>query len=172
MESLLKLRKFEVYRRSVTGRDGNLRAQEFIRHPGAVVILPLLSETRCLMLRQFRPAIERELWELPAGTLDVPGESAEAAARRELEEETGHCCGRIEYLCEFYPSPGVMTELIRSYVAYDLTETRQRLEPTERIRVESMDLSEAMRLIDAGEIVDAKTIITLLRWKARNGGGP
>lgn len=164
MELLLKCRKFEVFRREVPARDGQSRAQEFIRHPGAVVVLPLVDPASCLLIRQYRFALERDLWELPAGTLDVPGERPQAAAARELEEETGHRAGRLEYLCEFYPSPGILTELIRAYVAYDLAGTGQRLEPTERITVERVSADEAIMMIRDGRIVDAKTIITLLRW--------
>lgn len=169
-ESLLKCRKFEVLRQGVPAADGTIHRQEFIRHPGAVVVLPLLGADRCLMIRQHRPTIGRELWELPAGTLDVPGEAPEAAAARELEEEVGHRAGRLEYLCEFYPSPGISSELIRAYVARDLTRTRQRLEPTERIAVEEVPIAAAMRKIEEGEIVDAKTIITLLRWQPGGSG--
>ena len=172
MESLLKCRKFEVVRHLCEGRDGRPHAVEIIQHPGAVVILPLLDRNRCLILRQFRPALNRELWELPAGTLDVPGEDPQAAAGRELEEETGYRAGKLEYLCEFYTSPGILTELIRSYVATDLTRTAQRLEPLERIHVECMSVDEALAMMRDGRIVDAKTMVTLARWSMRGKGTP
>jgi len=116
------------------------------------------------MIRQWRPAIDRELWELPAGTLDVPGEDPKAAAERELEEEAGYRSDRLEWLCRFYPSPGFMTELIEAYVAHDLKATRQALEPTERIVAEAKPVSEALEMVRDGRIVDAKTLIVLMRW--------
>ena len=116
------------------------------------------------MIRNIRHAIGRELWELPAGTLDVPGEPPEQAASRELEEETGYRARRLTPLCEFYSSPGILTELLRAYVATDLTKTRQNLDAGEEIEVEKVPLVEALAMIRNGRIVDGKTIVTLLRW--------
>jgi ADP-ribose pyrophosphatase len=165
VEPILKCRKFEVFRRQIAGSDGGRRPYEVIVHPGAVVVLPLLDHGASLVLtRNYRYTIEQELWELPAGTLDKPGEDPVQAAHRELEEETGYRAGRLDPLVEFYPSPGISTELIRAYVAADLKKARQRLEPTERITVEIVGFNEAMGMIRKGHIVDAKTIITLLRW--------
>jgi len=169
MDTLLTCGKFKVVGRDVRGRSGRLVRREVIVHPGAVVILPILDDGRLVMVRVFRHTLDRELLELPAGTLDQAGESPQAAAERELEEETGFQAGRIEGLCEFYPSPGVMTELIRAFVATDLRKTAQRLEETEQIRVEPMQVSDALGAIDRGEIMDAKTIITLLTWDRRRG---
>ncbi len=167
MDTLLKCRKFEVYREDIPGHDGKSHPKEFIRHPGAAVILPLLDEHTCLILRQFRPALKKELWELPAGTLDKPGEDPKDAAAREVEEETGYRAGRLDYLCEFYPSPGISTELIRAYVARDLSKTAQHLDETEQLTVERLSVDEALNMVRDGRIVDAKTIITLLRWESQ-----
>lgn len=164
MQSLLKCRRFEIVRKETVRPDGRRGAVEIVVHPGAVVVLPLLADDELIMLRNFRPALDRELWELPAGTLDVEGEPPQAAALRELEEEAGYRAGRIVPLGEFYTSPGVMTELIRAFVATDLTETAQNLEPGEKIAPERMSATEALAMIRDGRIVDAKTIITLLRW--------
>ncbi len=164
MQSLLKCRRFEIVRKETVRSDGRRGVVEIVVHPGAVVVLPLLSDDELIMLRNFRPALDRELWELPAGTLDVEGETPRAAALRELEEEAGFSAGSIAPLGEFYTSPGVMTELIRAFVATDLIETTQRLEATEQIVAERMSVTEALAMIRDGRIVDAKTIITLLRW--------
>lgn len=171
MESMFKSRKFEVVRRMCEGRDGVPRAIDIVVHPGAVVVLPLVDDRRCLMLRQWRHALQKELWELPAGTLDVPGEPPELAAARELEEETGHVAGAIRYLCEFHPSPGILTELIRAYVATDLRKTEQHLEATERITVETVQLADALEMVRDGRVTDGKTIITLCRWNMEAGRG-
>lgn len=164
MEPLLKCRRFDVVRREVPASDGRPRHHEIVVHPGSVVVLPLLDADHCIMIRNFRPAVERELWELPAGTLDVPGEDPRAAAARELEEETGYRADRLEPLCEFFSAPGILSELLRAFVATELTQTAQRLEPTERIEVEPMPVARALTMIRDGRIMDAKTIVTLLRW--------
>lgn len=162
MEQLLRCRKFDVVREHVTGRDGQLHSREYVVHPGAVVVLPMLDEGRCLVLRQVRPAVGGSLWELPAGTLDVPGEPIERAALRELEEETGYAATRMERLCAFYPSPGIMSEKITAFVAHDLTRTKQNHGPTEQIEVEQRELSELLTMIRDGRIEDGKTILTIL----------
>ncbi len=168
MESLLKFRKFEVFSKPVTASDGSQRTYEVVAHPGAVVVLPLLDEgRRVVMIRNYRWAVDRELWELPAGMLDEPGEPHEAAALRELEEETGYRAERIEPLCSFFASPGVMTERLHAFVAQGLTPAVQKLGPTERIRVEIVSMEEAIDMIREERIEDAKTIITLLRWQMR-----
>ena len=164
MESLLKCRRFEVFRRPVRMADGRDRAYEVIAHPGSVVILPMLDADRCVLIRNFRPTVDRELWELPAGTLDRPDEPVEAAALRELEEETGYRAEGLVPLCEFYSSPGILDELLRAFVATALIRTRQSLEPSEQIRVEPIDFTEALAMIRDGRIMDGKTIATLLRW--------
>jgi ADP-ribose pyrophosphatase len=153
-----------VVRKSVRASDGSKRDIDVVQHPGAVVVLPLLSADEILMIRVFRHPLDRELWELPAGTLDEPGESPIDAAGRELEEETGYRASKIEPLGEFYPSPGFLNELIHAYVATDLTKTEQRLEPLEQIKVERVSRDEAVRMAYDGQLLDSKSIITLLRW--------
>ncbi len=166
MESLLKCRKFEVVRKVVRTSGGVDRDYAVVVHPGAVVILPLLEGgERIVLIRNYRHALDRELWELPAGTLDVPGETAVSAAARELEEEAGYQAGELRPLCEFYSTPGMCTELLRVFVATDLTPTRQCLEPTERIRVEIKHRDEAFAMVRDGTIVDAKTMLALLFWE-------
>lgn len=170
--SLLKCAKFEVIRRDVPRRDGGVAHREIIVHPGAVVVLPILDDGRWVMIRNYRDTVDRELLELPAGTLDVPGEDQVAAAHRELEEETGYRAAAMSEFCAFYPSPGILTELIRAYVATGLTRHEQRLDPSERIRVEIVEPRDAMARLDRGEIQDAKSLIAMLIWARRNGGRP
>jgi len=168
METLLTCRKFDVRREVVTGTDGARHTREYVIHPGAVVVLALPDADHCLMLRQLRPAIGQEIWELPAGTLDIPSEPAEDAAARELEEEAGVRAGKLTRLCEFFPSPGITSEKIVAYVAEDLTTGQQALGPTEQIHeVKRLPIVDAMRMAMDGRIVDAKTMITLMVWDAQ-----
>jgi ADP-ribose diphosphatase len=169
-EILLITRKFAVHRRkySMPGRPAVTR--EIVVHPGAVIVLPMLTDTSIVMIHNYRYAIERELLELPAGTLE-PGEDPAACAARELEEETGYRANRLEILGEFYTSPGITNELMRCFVAHDLKETSQRLDSGERIRPEVVPLTQAIDWIHQGRIVDGKTIALLLRyhldWRSR-----
>ncbi len=162
--TIFQARKFRVARKSIKTADGEPRETHLIRHPGAVVILPLLPDDDIVMIRNFRQTLDRELWELPAGTLDQPGEPPEHAAMRELEEEAGYRAGGLRRLCEMHPSPGVMDERILAYVATDLTKTAQQLEPAEQIEVEIVTADRAMRMAMDGTITDAKTLVTLFRW--------
>ena len=159
-ETLLTATKFSVERRlyDVAGM-GQVR-REVVVHPGAVLIVPLLSPTELVMIRNYRFCVGEELLELPAGTLE-PGEPPIGCAARELEEETGYRAARIEPLCEFYTSPGFTDERMYVFVATDLTATRQQLDPTEQIRVETMPLEDALTATTDGRIVDGKTIAAL-----------
>lgn len=156
-------RLFNVELVEATRRDGTTTLREVVRHPGAVTIVPVLDSDRLVMIRNFRTAADQRLWELPAGKLE-PGEDPQHAAVRELEEETGYRTTAIRKLGEFYTSPGFADELIRAYVARDLEFVGQRLEPGEDIEVEIRDADDVMRMIDTGEIRDAKTIAAVCMW--------
>lgn len=147
--------------------DGHWVQREVVRHPGAVIVLPVLDEMRVVMIRNYRIAPDERLWELPAGKLES-GEEPIRAAGRELEEETGYAAGRIEPLGEYYTSPGFADELMRAFVATDLHEVGQRLEPGEDIEVRSVPLEEALDMTVDGRIRDGKTIATLLMWERRS----
>ena len=147
-----------------SGREGTL---DVVEHVGGVTIVALDREDRLLLVRQYRHAIGRELLELPAGTLD-PGESPEATAERELQEETGYRPTRMERLGGFYTAPGYCTEYLHVFLATDLVE--RRLEGDEEaIHVERLPLEEVLRLIAAGEIEDAKTSGALLLYLGKRG---
>lgn len=159
-ERLLSAAKFDVERRTLLGPDGRTITREVVVHPGAVVILPLLDGERLVMIRNFRYSIEEELWELPAGTMEL-GEPPERTAARELVEETGFRAGRLTKLAEFYTSPGVMTEVMRAYVAEELQPVPRRPETDERIVVETVSLERARRMLCNAELRDGKTIAVL-----------
>jgi ADP-ribose pyrophosphatase len=151
---------FSVERREYRHADGRVISRDVVVHPGAVTILPILDEERMVLIQNYRLPVGRELFELPAGTLD-PQESPEQCARRELEEETGYRAGRIEPLCEFFTTPGICTERMWVFVAGDLTETQQQLQGNEQIRVAVTDISRVRQMLKDGAIEDGKTIAAL-----------
>jgi len=126
------------------------------------VLIPQPSASEIILIRQFRYAINKWVWELPAGTLD-PGERPAAAARRECAEEIGLWPRRIEKLGAFYPTPGFCDEIMIYYRCRDLvTPTRPvHLDPDEQIEPRSVSLRRARALIAAGDIVDMKTVVGL-----------
>jgi ADP-ribose pyrophosphatase len=166
MKTLLKSRRFEVVRKTFV-RNGKSHESDAVVHPGSVVILPMLDDDHCVLLRNNRWAIDERLWEVPAGTLDVPGESLETAAARELEEEAGYKAARLEKLCSFYPSPGFLTEVLHGYVATGLLRTKQNLTDTEDIEVAVIRFSEAIEMVLDGRIKDGKTMVLLMMYDLR-----
>ena len=140
---------------------GQRLIRETIRHPGAVVIVPLLDRSRVVFVRQYRRAIRRELLELPAGTLGK-GERREACARRELEEETGWRAGRLRRLGQFYAAPGFVSEQMTVFLAQDLTQVGAQPEADEFVTPVVLSFKEALAKIRSGAICDAKTIIGVL----------
>ncbi len=159
-ERLLTSVKFAVERRSARRRDGRTHSYDVVMHPGAVVVVPVIDDRRIVMIRNFRYTIERELWELPAGTAE-PGEPPMETARRELAEETGYSAKLLTLLGEFYTSPGFTDELMRAFVATELTAVPRDLDENEKIEVEIVDLERARRMLVDGELRDGKTIATL-----------
>jgi ADP-ribose pyrophosphatase len=139
---------------------------EMIRHPGAAAVVPFLSDPQgddpqILLLKQYRYAAEEFLYEIPAGRLD-PGEEPLTCARRELMEETGCEAERIEHVYTFYTTPGFTDERIHAFMAVGLTRGESRHESDEFITVETLTLSDALGLIEKGEIKDAKTALSIL----------
>ncbi len=135
--------------------------RETIRHPGAVVIVPILDPHRLVMVRQYRRAVGRQLLELPAGTLE-PGEPRLACAKRELQEETGWKAKRWIRLGQFYAAPGFISEQLTIFLAAGLTKTKANPEPDEMVYPVIVSLDKALRQIESGTICDGKTIIGIL----------
>ncbi len=162
-EELLVARKFRVVRRVAIGRDGKPHANEIVEHPGAVTILPILDDGRVCLIRNQRLAAGRTLVELPAGTLE-PGEDPAATAKRELAEETGYRAENLEKLCEFFMSPGILTERMHSYLARNPRPGEPALEPGENIVALLVSWDDAMKMVSDGTIEDAKTLVGLLYY--------
>lgn len=156
---LLATRKFRVVKTKRS--DGT--EKEIVRHPGAVVIIPLVSSQEVCLIRNYRVSVAQTLIELPAGTLE-PGEPPLETARRELIEETGYRCGTIRHLHSFFLSPGILDEEMHLFVADQLALGPAAREPGEVIENLVVPWSEAMRMVVAGEIHDAKTMVGLLLW--------
>jgi ADP-ribose pyrophosphatase len=158
----------EIYR----GRVVNLRVDEIeiasgvnvrrevVEHSGAVVVVPVDAQGNILWVRQYRYAAERELLELPAGTLER-GEEPEACARRELVEEVGFAASTWKTLGGFFSAPGFCSEYLHAFLATDLTAEQAEGDEDEEIEVETLSLDESLARIDAGEIVDAKSLAAL-----------
>jgi ADP-ribose pyrophosphatase len=132
-------------------------------HPGAVVILPFLNPNEILLIRNRRHSIGERLIELPAGTLEK-NEDPINCAGRELVEETGHLAGRLQPLGNFFTSPGVLTEKIYAYAAYDLEIARVDPDEGEEIETFPTPFDEAIEWIRDGTIHDGKSIATILMY--------
>jgi ADP-ribose pyrophosphatase len=156
--------RFRVERAVQVTPDGVRHPREVIRHPGAVVILPLLDDGRVCFVRNFRVAVGQTLIELPAGTLE-PDEPPIETARRELAEETGYRAGRIEHLLSFCMSPGILDERMHLFLATELQPGPTALEAGEDIQQLVLGWEESLEMARRGEINDAKTLVGLLYYQ-------
>lgn len=150
--------------------DGSEFTRAVVRHPGAVSVVPVLDDgDTVLAVRQFRPALERYLVEIPAGKRDIEGEPPEDTARRELAEEVGMAAGRMELLCSFYNSPGFCDEHQYVFLARDLRPCESDAQSVEEahMTVQRLRLSELPQLLASGVVSDAKSIIGMLLARQR-----
>lgn len=146
--------------------DGSEGEQVLIHHPGASAVVPFLSEEsgkdpQLLLIRQYRYAIGGDLWEIPAGRLE-PGEDPLDCARRELLEETGCTCDRLEPLSFLWTTPGFTNEKIHLFKASGLTAGKTAHEADEFMEVVPLPMTRVLRMIRDGEITDAKTMVGVL----------
>ncbi len=147
--------------------DGREALREVVRHPGAVVVLPLTDDGDVVFVRNVRVAVGGELLELPAGTLE-PGEPPEACAARELAEETGWRAGSLEKLGEFYTSPGVLDEKIVAYVATGLSPGSADPDAGEQVAPLGVPYDQAVAMCADGRVRDGKTIAAVLMHAVRS----
>jgi ADP-ribose pyrophosphatase len=142
--------------------NGKTSTRELLKHPGAVAVIALTGDNKLVMVEQYRKALERTLIEIPAGKLE-PGEEPEKTAIRELEEETGYTCEKMEHVISFYTSPGFADEIVHVFLAKKLRklDTKKELDEDEFVELLEVTLEEAEQLIEGRRIYDAKTVFAV-----------
>ena len=163
-KQLLKTPIFWVTQDRALDPDGFEIKRAIVQHQGSAVVMPVDDRERVLLVRQFRLPARQYLWELPAGRVD-PGETPLQAARRELAEETGYRARRMKKLVEFWASPGFLAEKMTIYLATGLTDGESTPMEDERIETRWFTASELDRMMQAGKLPDAKTMVGVLRWQ-------
>lgn len=156
---------FSVRHESVVEPGGMKVTRDVVVHPGSVVVLPVFSDGRILMIRQYRHAAKQFLWELVAGRKDA-GENFVQGAHRELREETGYTARRMTKMLDLFPSPGFISEKMVIFRAEGLTIGEAQPEEDEKITQRIFTLSEAERWIRSGKICDAKSVAGILYYAA------
>ena len=154
---------FGVRRDEVLEPGGIRTTREVITHSGSVVVLPVLPDGRIILIRQYRHATRRYLWELVAGRMEA-GESPRRAAARELAEETGYRARRMRIFLDVFPTPGFLEERMYILLAQELTSGDARPEVDERITSRAYTASQLWRMIRRGKLHDAKSIAGLLYY--------
>ena len=163
-EKIFDGRILHVRRDTVLLPNGHQSTREVVDHPGGVCVLALDDQERVLVVSQFRYPYGEVLRELPAGKLEY-GEDPAQAAIRELREETGAVAGSFQSLGELYPSPGYCGEIIRMYLARDLSFGDTDPDEDEFLGLERVPFSQLVEQVLSGEIKDAKTIAAVLKVK-------
>ena len=149
--------------------DGKRTRRERCRHPGAVAMVPFLDARTVVLVRQFRYAVGRHFYEIPAGKID-PGEDPLATARRELREECGYQAGEWRHLTTIHPCIGYSDERIELYLARELTRVGGTLDEEEFLEVLHVPLKEALDWLRQGKITEVKALVGLL-WAERIAAG-
>jgi ADP-ribose pyrophosphatase len=165
---------FRILHDKLIEPDGKQNERDVIRHNGSVVILALdhsrsKKDPWVVLERQYRHAANQYLWELPAGKLDA-GEDALAGAKRELAEETGYSAKKWKPLVEYFASPGFLGESMKVYVAEGLVAGDAHPEEDEHIEFRLVKLSDVIKMIDKGMILDGKTLTSVMLYARRMAG--
>lgn len=161
-EEIFKGNIVHLFRDTVQLPNGKLTTREVVKHPGAVLVVPLTEENEVVMVRQYRYPFSTVLLEVPAGKLDA-GEKPIDAARRELSEETGVVAEKLMDIGVYYPSVAVCDECIHMYLATKLSFCEQHTDDDEFLSVEKIPLARLYDMIIAGEIPDGKTQTAILK---------
>ena len=165
-EEVFSGRLLKVQRDHVTLPNGIDTTREYIRHPGAVAIVPVLDDGRVVLVKQCRYPLGTLLWEIPAGKLDHgEAEDADECAKRELSEETGYDAAHWQRLVSIATTPGFSDEIIHLYKAWGLQEYAQHTDEDEFIGVQAFSPEQLRKMIAEGELYDAKTLCALYAAK-------
>ena len=151
-----------VHRDEVELPNGHRATREWIKHPGASAVIPLLPDNQIILVRQFRYPVGQVTLEIPAGKLDKVGEDPIECAKRELSEETGYTAGKIWKLTTIATTVGFSDEFIHLYAASDLTSGNLHPDFDEFINVVKIPLTAALQMVETGKIFDAKSAISIL----------
>lgn len=161
-ETIYSGKIFTVTKDQVELSNGMIRQRDIVHHNGGVVIYAE-KNNKLLMVKQYRYAAQQVLYEFPAGKLDKPNEDILSAAKRELEEETGHIAQDWEYMGCVYPTPGFCTEKLHLFKASGLSETHQHPDEGEILDFLEIEKEKVFEMIKNNEIIDAKTICAVLK---------
>jgi ADP-ribose pyrophosphatase len=148
----------KIQRDAVRLPDGNTAVREYIKHPGAVVILPVLEDGSILMERQFRYPLDQTFIEFPAGKID-PGEEPLECAKRELREETGYTASNWEFVCTIHNAIAYSNEHLELYLARGLQAGERELDDGEFLETFKVPVAELLQWVREGKITDVKTVI-------------
>ena len=156
----------DIYKDTMELPNGKIEEWDFVSHrKGAAAVVAVRDDGKVLMVRQYRPSLERETLEIPAGARDSVTEDTKICAARELEEETGDRSEHLSFLISLKTTVAFCDEFIDIYLARNLEKTEQHLDDGEAINVEAWDIDELCDLIYQGRIQDAKTVSALLAYK-------
>lgn len=164
-EPIFEGKVIRVRRDTVVLPNGREAKRELIAHPGGVGIIAVNQKREVLMVEQYRIAFRTVLLEVPAGKLEV-GEDPLECGVRELSEETGYEAGKVQFLGEYYPTPGYCEEKITLYLATQLQPGKQHLDQDEFLSVKTIPLDTLYEMVMNNQIHDAKTVIAVLKAKA------
>ncbi|ABR30422.1 ADP-ribose pyrophosphatase [Thermosipho melanesiensis] len=169
MEKLLESKEIfkgillHVKKDEVLLENGKKSTREYVLHPGAVAVVPILDDNKIVMVKQYRYPVKKYLLEIPAGKFDFKGENPLECAKRELKEETGYEAKKFKYLGMIHTTPGFSDEVIHIYLAKNLVKGKSNPDEDEIIEVEIKDIDDVLEKCINGEITDAKTIVGIFK---------
>lgn len=162
-------RIWDVVRDEVELAPGQRVERDYVAHPGAVAIVAVDAQERVVLVQQYRHPVRRELWEVPAGLLDVPGEDPLAAAQRELWEEADLRAEQWEHLIDYYTTPGGSDEKLQVFLARDLQEVPvaerfERRDEEQHMEIRFIPVHEALESVLSGGMMNPSTVVGILAY--------